>query len=377
MKKTLLALAVLGATALSAQAADVTVYGRMDLGFDYLNTQMTETDAGVETKTKSHSFGLNNGNSTGSRFGIKGTEDLGNGMKVGFVLENGFKADTGALNDDKRIFDREASLSLSGDFGTVYAGRMGTLVSDAGSVGFYAGAVSPFGSGWSKISGHTALFANYTSRLDNVVTYVSPDFAGAKVYAQYGMGDQGEENTSNTNRYAALGASYKLGALELASVLDYTNKKTANVANSDKVDDAFTFNVGGSYDFGVVKAFAAAQYFKDAADVASILTDLKETGATVGAKGYGLNVGVTAPVLGGTALLSAGYMDGEIEDKLYAGESDDVKAYALSAGYTYNLSKRTSVYAGAGYTYREIEGNDQWKTEWNTYQVMSGLVHKF
>ena len=104
MKKTLAALAVLGAFAGSALAADVTLYGLVDYGFSY---QHSDGDAQADAED---SFTMKSGMNSGSRFGLKGTEDLGNGLKVGFVLENGFDADDGTFdsNGDDRIFGREA-----------------------------------------------------------------------------------------------------------------------------------------------------------------------------------------------------------------------------------------------------------------------------
>lgn len=79
---------------------------------------------------------------------------------------------------------------------------MGTLVSDAGSVGFYGSMASALATGWSD---NIAVMANYSSRYDNTIAYVSPEFAGVTIYAQYAMGDTNENKASN-DRYAALGA---------------------------------------------------------------------------------------------------------------------------------------------------------------------------
>ena len=103
MKKTLFALALAGAFAGSAMAAEVTMYGLVDLGVQY-----THTDDGVNDTTDT--FEMKSGTNSGSRFGLKGEEDLGNGLRAGFVLENGFDADTGELGQNDRLFGREASL---------------------------------------------------------------------------------------------------------------------------------------------------------------------------------------------------------------------------------------------------------------------------
>lgn len=397
MKRSILAATILAALASSATAADVTVYGRVDLGVSYQNSSVKFE--GNEL-TKTDSFTMDSGNSTASRFGIKGSEDLGNGVQVGFILENGFTADDGALKTSGSIFDRQSTLFIKGSAGTLYAGRMGSLISDAGSVGFYAGTVSPFGSGWGSISGHTGLFANYTTRYNNTLAYVSPTVHGTTLYAQYAMGDKDENNSTN-DRYYALGAKYAVGNLELAALVDYANKQSVFDDSTIDPDDGLTFNVGGSYNFGLLKAFAAAQYFSNVSDAASIgKTTIKELGKLSGADlpsgmssalsmdGWGVNIGLTAPVFGGTALLSAGYMDGDAE--IHTGDPDDealnnvfdndIKAWALSAGYTYDLSKRTSLYAGAGYTYKELKTSivgTGFKGKSQTYQLMTGLVHKF
>ena len=120
MKKTLAAVAVLGAFAGSALAADVQLYGIVDTGFQYLNA-----DSDVATKDSVNKFSMESGMQSGSRFGLKGTEDLGNGVTVGFILENQFSSDTGALKNEDSFFHREASLFLEGGFGKVAFGRMG------------------------------------------------------------------------------------------------------------------------------------------------------------------------------------------------------------------------------------------------------------
>ena len=127
-KKSLAAIAVLGTAAGFACAADVTLYGVVDTGLLFTDHQV-KVDG--DKKLDQSTFGLESGVSAGSRFGLKGTEDLGNGLKVGFKLENGFNADDGTLGNDGRLFGREASVSLIGDFGTLSMGRMGGVGSAA------------------------------------------------------------------------------------------------------------------------------------------------------------------------------------------------------------------------------------------------------
>ena len=325
MKKTLVAFAVLGAFAGSAFAADVTLYGRIDGGLQY-NQNKVEYN-GQEVIDDS-SFKMSSGQSTGSRFGLKGTEEISEGLKVGFVLEHGFNVDDGSFNDADRLFDREATLQLiSDDFGTLALGRTGSIKSDSGTFGFYAGAVNPFGNGWSNIPGvGSSLFAGAESRYDNTITYKSPTFAGTTIYAQYSMGGNDEnEMTHRAERYAALGVNYVAGNVNLAAVVDWTD---------EAFEKDFLNKVGGERD--------------DA-------------------------LGTDIPAFGGNFLVSLGYTEAEEENW-----KADFKAYSGAVAYTYLLSKRTNLYAAGVYNNREIDGTFFGNAvEQDQYQAFFGMVHKF
>ena len=128
MKKSFVALAVLGAFAGTSMAADVTMYGVVDTGLLYQHGEASASIDGIgSASAEVDSFSMEPGTNSASRFGIRGTEDLGNGMTVGFKLENGFESGTGALKTDSKLFDRESTLFIKGGFGTVYAGRRGGL----------------------------------------------------------------------------------------------------------------------------------------------------------------------------------------------------------------------------------------------------------
>ena len=381
MNKSLITLAVISAACGTAYADDVTLYGRADLGLVYTHNELSVGN----TSTKDHAFTMESGNGGSSRFGLTGNETLGNGMKINFIVENGFKADSGELSGGKegRIFDREASVGVTGAYGTIRAGRMASILTDAGSMGYYAGTVNPFGTGWgTHVYSHATLFANNIGVMDNVVGYISPNFAGMTLYAQYGMGEQGAENTARANRYAALGMKYSVGALELAGAVDWTNKKSvgggANYTLQD-TKDAMTVNFGGSYDFGAIKTFVATQYFKNASDAASIATDARkylnnhQKVELDQAEGYGLAFGATLPVGPGTALFSTGMMDGELKNDIM---KSDIYAFSMSAAYTYSLSKRTTLYTAAGYVHKELEQKSE-TAELDTYQAAVGMIHTF
>lgn len=107
MKKSLTALAVLSMFAGASMAAAVTMYGVIDTGFQYSNV-----DDGVSSDVST--FAMATGTNSTSRFGLKGSDDLGNGLKLGFVLENGFDSDDGELGNGGRLFGREALVYLDG-----------------------------------------------------------------------------------------------------------------------------------------------------------------------------------------------------------------------------------------------------------------------
>lgn len=383
MQKKLIAVAVLGAcVAGSALAANVDVYGRIDTGLSYVHQKIGD-QAGTDT------FSMDSGMSSGNRWGLKGSEDLGNGYQVGFVLESGFDADTGALGAGG-IFAREATLRVSGPFGSIYAGRMGRIGSDAGSVGFYAGSVSPFGSGWGKMPGHIAVTANYDSRYNNALAYVSPKVGPVTVYAQYTMGNA-TENESGDDRLFSLGAQADFGALQVLGLVEYLNKKSVagtTVYDDSQYDDSYTINLGGSYDFSVAKVFLAGQYFKAAPDYAGMKGNYAKDPRVLNNEwrwsfdGFGVNVGATAPIGAGEFLVSAGYGKGDVNyDTKDAKISAD--AYIIQVGYTYPFSKRTNLYAGAGYMQTSMEDGitntdgTYSDKDFKTTQVMFGLLHKF
>lgn len=382
MQKKLIAVAVLGAcVAGSAFAANVDVYGRIDTGLSYVHYDETGLSDAKDT------LSLDSGMSSGNRWGLKGSEDLGNGYQVGFVLESGFDADTGAMSKDG-LFNREATLRVSGPFGSIYAGRMGRIGSDAGSVGFYAGSVSPFGSGWGKMAGHFAVTANYDSRYNNALAYVSPKVGPVTVYAQYTMGNA-TENESGDDRLFSLGAQADFGALQVLGLVEYLNKKSVagtTVYDDSQYDDSYTINLGGSYDFSVAKVFLAGQYFKAAPNYAGMKANYAElvNGEEwrYSFDGFGVNVGATAPIGAGEFLVSAGYGKGDLNYNTQdAKRSAD--AYIIQVGYTYPFSKRTNLYAGAGYMQTSMEDgitNTDGTTsdkDFKTTQVMFGLLHKF
>ena len=385
-KKTLIALAALGAVAGTAAAADVTIYGRIDTSLRF-----SSIDHDVATMDDETSFEMASGNYTGSRVGIKGAEDLGNGLKVGFVLENGFDADDGSYDSNERLFGREAIVYLEGDFGKIAAGRTGILNGSAGSFAI-GGDFNPFTTGWGDVGSQTLLWgAGFSSRYSNMISYASPDFAGFKVYAQYSFGENTdgdhEEGKTTTDRYYAVGATYNNGGLVLTGIVDSVNEQ--HMQNTEDPDDTLRVTLGGAYDFGVVKPYLAVAYFKDAG--MSSFMDAYDTTTTSTINGllshdngdwdgYAVSLGASVPAFGGTAHAMVGYMDAELQG---ASQEDyqgaDLTRWILGVGYEYPLSKRTLVYADAGYFKDDFDWKaDNWEDRKpDGYQAAVGLVHYF
>lgn len=375
-KKTLAAAAILGAFAGSAFAADVTLYGVVDEGLLYKHA-----DADVADQDATDNLTLNSGIQAGSRFGLKGTEDLGNGMKVGFILENGFNADDGTFASSGTLFNREASLSLSGAFGQVSFGKIGALTQGTSSWG-KVGAINAFGTsyGAANIANASSFIAATAGVMNNTIAYQTPSFAGFKVYAQYSMGVDatGTENESSANRYYALGATYNNGPVGVFFAVDSVNYKSFYDKTAHDVDDSLTVTFGGSYNFNVVKVFAGAQYFDEVK--VNTVSGLKNTGLTQADKmtGYSLQASVSAPVAGGTAYFGAGYVDASEADSVAKGSEFDVSYWGASVGYKYDLSKRTNVYGVVSYGKADLDKagttNDRKPT---LTAVGVGLRHNF
>lgn len=385
--------ALLGATA--ASAADVTLYGIVDEGLLYSHVR----ENGSSTNSLSESSGL----FAPSRWGMKGNEELGNGLKVGFKVESGFNADTGALaNEGKRLFHRESALTLSGDFGTVAAGRMGGVGSNSGTYDIVYAMSEVSDGSWGNVAG---MFMS--DRFDNMLTYQTPKFAGLQATVQYSFkgndaDDKNTEGTAKVDRYYGGALSYENGGLQAVVAYEYFNRGNDNAAEETARSirrNAQIASLGGSYDFGVVKVFGLAQYadgvdrfgyYGGTAAVNKAFGNYDETKETKAAsrmtydgfKGWAAHLGASAPVCGGTLLGGLYYADAKAEKITVTGGAQDqkidAKFYGVNAQYNYPLSKRTVVYAGASYGKTKIDGlTSELDQEKETSQGYVGLAHFF
>lgn len=402
-KKSLIALVTLSAAAFAANAADVTLSGRIDAGLNYHNAKKTGQES-------ADTFSMKSGQYSASRFTLKGSEELGNGTSVGFILENGFDSDTGAFSQEGKIFGREAIVYVKGEFGTFAMGRVGALASGAGSFSrIYDYAA--FGTGWGDYAGAKGAFMlGDRDRFDNSITYVSPEFTGLTVSAQYSLKTAGAEadHSSLNKRYAALGATYNLGAFSTGLVVD----TIMNGAKDDSynTEDSLGVSWGASFDLGVTKPMVLVQYGKNenklgGFNFAQMLKDYGDedhpyaASRNGGLKGYAVALGAVTPILGGNLYTAVNYTDGELDGRAYGVDftddkrgdelgyaTADVKRWGFAAGYDYPLSKRTKVYGFAAYNQGEAKaslydmkgqpGNSGKFREKDT-EVGFGMVHFF
>ena len=126
----------------TAQAAEVELYGLIDTGLSYQHV-----DKDVANEDATDQLQMKSSQSIPNRWGMRGSEDLGNGLKVGFMLESQFGSDDGSMTGN-RLFQRTAQISLTSSYGTVVVGRSGSLRSGFGTTGLWGGKVAPFSNSW-------------------------------------------------------------------------------------------------------------------------------------------------------------------------------------------------------------------------------------
>lgn len=380
MKKTLIAFAALSAIAGMAQAqSSVTIYGLVDAFFGQTQTETTGVGASAKVKqTVVNSSGQNN-----SRWGLRGTEDLGGGLKAVFALEGGFNTDTGNFSlvgaQGGAMFSRQAFVGVSGGFGTVSLGRQYTAYDGLrGSTNMiydsnFATTADVWGAG----------VRDYQNRASNSIAYASPVFAGFSAGVVYGFGENeraaaaavgttpavlaadAESNASIRIQYAngPLLVGFAHQQEKQFSGSNYFGSGTGLFANQPAPAVAFSakrkYNlVGASYDFGVVKLVAQYNQAKG------------ETSATTSSKDDEFQIGVSVPF--GAAAIAAGYSIAKTEGS--GGALNENTSNGVSLLGTYALSKRTNVYAGFKATQIE-SANAATETKANTIAV--GVRHLF
>lgn len=368
----------LGAAALTnVQAAEssVTLYGVVDIGVGY------ESVDGPNGYSQSRT-GLVDGVNSGSRFGMRGVEDLGGGLRALFTLEGGFNTSTGRSGQSDRLFGRRATVGLQSDaWGTLEFGRQINLASS-----YVGDNVSPFGTSWHTANIGTTFSAANTMRLDNLVLYQTPSIGGFQLGVGYSFnadstrednnGQQTGFGTGDNNRVLTTGLRYRNGPVYLAAAYDRFNPTNDAVGgqSSARIE---SYMVGGTYDFEVAKLGLAWGQTRDGWFIGQNMGgtpdagDFQNLGTFTLRDGFRANstmVGVTVPV--GAAAVLASWQRADPNNDSLTGDDQTMNVYSL--GMTYDLSRRTNLYA-----YGSYGDNYAFNGDASNRTVVAGVRHRF
>lgn len=334
MKKSLLAVAVAAALPTFAQAqSSVTLFGILDASVEYSNDEANSAYGAANTGTLTRgddTLRLNSGTQSGSRFGVRGTEDLGGGLRAIFTIEHRLNVDTGntaggGFNSGNGTFwNGQAWVGLSGGWGQLTAGRQyspifwALIPADFTGYGFY--------NNWAGFSGTGfGVSPQGPIRLDNSLAYKSPTWGGLTVYATYAFGELTNSLATNgaggaSGDIMGIAAGWQLGGLYLA-------------AGYHSIDT----NAAG----GLETVLAAAASYK-----------FSSFGVSLGYTQQDFVGGADASVILGSAFLNIGpgtlFLNASmIDNSGFAGLKND-SALQLGLAYSMPLSKRTNWYVAYG-----------------------------
>ena len=394
MKKTLLAAAlVTGFAGVAHAESSVTLYGLVDAGYGYQNVETKYRGDYVHGKVSERNIGVRSGVMNGNRWGLKGSEDLGNGTSAIFVLESGFNLDDGTSAQSGRLFGRQAYVGLTGEsWGTFTIGRQ----YNAGDT--FVAPIDPFGTGGGFAASNNIFGDSVSGRYDGVIKYVTPNFSGF----QFGIGlvhadDQDKYSGpgysyKETERTVGVstGLSYDNGPIYIGASFDYIDEKDSSTepGNSYNIrSKTKAWNIGGTYDFDVVKLHLLYGGQRDGSiggvGMLAATAAANAPVVTTGFDGEGLKqhswlVGLTAPVADAGQVMFS-YAGNTVKNTDVAADFK-VKSHNFGLGYRHNLSKRTSVYGVASYGWsegkeRNLPGTG--KTKVTATQAIIGLQHRF
>jgi len=320
MKKSLIALSILGAFVPAAQAQNVTLYGVMD-----------GTVANVKAGSFSNTVLISGGHST-SRLGLRATEDLGGGLRAAFNLESGLAIDTGVQGGasgatganstgGSQVFSRGSNVELSGPFGTIQLGKISTHANT------HIATYSPAAGNYNAISFRGAV-TGLTGWRDNSMRYASPVTNGFQLTALYTFGNTAATSTGSESTTAAnkkygqgteIGLNYSAGPLAAGI---YSAKVFTTASATAKEDSQ---GLGVSYNFGFARVGASFTKY-----------DPDTTASNDKRKGYS----AAAAIPLSSALTLSGFYGNVTREG-----TTDLKTNYTSVGVDYALSKRTTAQA--------------------------------
>jgi predicted porin len=331
MNKNILAIAIAAAVAAPSAFAAATVYGLAHMSVDAVQNAKNGSST-------TENGSVNSLSSNSSRLGIKGSEDLGAGLKAVYQFETTLALDGepqsvsssgGVTSTQSTGFggQRNSFVGLGGGFGTVLLGIHDTPYK------LMARTYDLFGDriGDTRTLTRTAGTATlgFDERPANVVAYVSPSFNGIQATLAYVADEKNSKSTANDATAFSAGVGYKAGKLK-ADLAYETHAKGLNstAANAKSMSGV---RLGAAYDFGMVtlNGFYANQ------DVAVAADNVKARNI------YGIGAGVK---VGAAGVAKAQYF---VADKY---NSADNGASLIAVGYDHNMSKNTTVYAAYALT---------------------------
>jgi predicted porin len=339
------------ASASWAQSNQVTLYGIVDEAVRYSKGLREFAPA-----PNSNAAVVSGANET-SRWGMRGSEDLGGGLSAIFLLEGGINVDTGSAANTTKLFDRYAWVGLQSKWGSVVGGRnrnlLGDNISPVDPLNMRLASFNP-NINVASLSQHNlgveygpAASTTNSYRLDNSIKYVGT-FSGLTVNAMYAFGEQ--KSMDLLESYGA-GAQYQVGDLVVSGAYQ-------------KFESATTLPLkawisGAAYKFGSVRT--SLTYSKNSAD----------TNATTTVNNQTIGVGVALPLTGSLDLIAA-YYDVKRDQ---TGKPDDGFG-RLVAFFEYGFSRRTKGYVETDFT--NWRGNYQGVANKTSAQGVSvGVVHRF
>lgn len=370
MKKTLLAAALFAGFASVAQAeTSVTLYGLIDTGIGF--NRVETRDAITEDKHKASRIGAISGVQSGSRWGLRGSEDLGDGLRAMFVLESGFSSGNGKSAQDNRLFGRQATVGLASDsWGRFDLGRQTKIASK------YFADIDPFSAGFGQANIGMGIGSANSVRYDNMVMYQTPSVGGFQLGIGYSFssGIKGSTEgwrTADSDRAFTTGLRYANGPMTVSLSYDSINGANAEVTPR-------SYAIGAAYDFEVVKLSLAYARTTDGwmgaySATNTDLTTVPELAFSDGFRANSYLVGLSAPigstsnVFGSWQRVSVGGGDSSV---VLTGGNETMNVYSL--GYTYDLSKRTNLYAYGSYA-----SDYYFKNGANSTAFGVGVRHRF
>lgn len=310
MKKNIIALAVASAIAAPVAMADApTVYGQINMGLDLVK-DVKVADV-KDTKNSGHQV-----NSHASRLGVKGSSDLGNGLKAVYKVEFGLNIDK---KDGDNMSNRNQYVGLAGGFGTVLMGRHDTPFKMAQAKDMFN---DTYGDNKPMAGGLGILGNGGENRVSNVLAYVSPSFGGVKLVGALVPKETGGDTTkeSSMTDWVSVAAMYgsKKKGLYLSAAMDSASKNALNTA-----DSATAYRITAQYAVAGLIANAMYQDF---------------SGDSLAATEEGSNI-----------QLNVGYKMGNLMPKLkysmidYKAKGQE-DATGLGLGLDYSLAKKTKAY---------------------------------